>query len=282
MAKKQRSTNKTNDLESFIYDLWEIREIDTNSIPKIVEKFTTMKFDLLVGLRNNQGKLRPRVLCEQDICIICILDCFIFISINQFFPRSKIKMKHTMDNWWPFLGEKGFNEYKVRVEEKGEYLTESETTEILMIDGNKKQSWSQVVTPIVDRSLVQVVATALSDPLVFDDAVAYLRRNKTHNQHQLFSDPKNTKIFLRFMKDNYGVSAHPGIGKKMDLNDDIWVVAAELRDRKEKGEFETYQKAYEYGARNYNVKGNPITTKQLANNYYKKKSTGEVKKKERN
>ena len=78
-------------------------------------------------------------------------------------------------------------------------------------------------------------------------------------------DIKNTKSLL----DN-------DIAEKEDWNGAFWSLADELRNRKEDGEFESYDEAYQFGADHYTKDGQPFEANQLKNNYHKAKSEGRV------
>ncbi|MDC0145662.1 hypothetical protein OAI93_03615, partial [bacterium] len=78
-------------------------------------------------------------------------------------------------------------------------------------------------------------------------------------------DIKNTKSLL----DN-------DITEKEDWNGAFWSLADELRNRKEDGEFESYDEAYQFGADHYTKDGHPFEANQLKRNYHKAKSEGRV------
>ncbi len=59
-----------------------------------------------------------------------------------------------------------------------------------------------------------------------------------------------------------------------DWDKPIYKLAEIMRGHKDKGKFQTYKQAYEYTAKHYTVKGQPITVKRLENNFYKAKSAG--------
>jgi hypothetical protein len=59
-----------------------------------------------------------------------------------------------------------------------------------------------------------------------------------------------------------------------DWEKPIYKLAEYLRKGKEKREFDTYKEAYEYGAKHYTVKGQPITAEKLESNYYHAVSAG--------
>ena len=62
--------------------------------------------------------------------------------------------------------------------------------------------------------------------------------------------------------------------KPVDWDIPIYKLAEKLRKDKEDGMFETYKQAYEWGAKQCTIKGQPITAQQLENNYYKANSAG--------
>jgi len=62
--------------------------------------------------------------------------------------------------------------------------------------------------------------------------------------------------------------------KPVDWDIPIYKLAEKLRKDKEDGMFETYKQAYEWGAKQCTIKGQPITAQQLESNYYKADSAG--------
>jgi len=64
--------------------------------------------------------------------------------------------------------------------------------------------------------------------------------------------------------------------KKDDTNNALWAIADDMRERKEKGEFETYMDAYRWAEKNISKKGVNITAKKLELAYHKAKSEGKI------
>ena len=62
--------------------------------------------------------------------------------------------------------------------------------------------------------------------------------------------------------------------KPVDWDIPIYKLAEKLRKDKEDGMFDTYKQAYEWGAKQCTIKGQPITAQQLESNYYKADSAG--------
>ena len=61
-----------------------------------------------------------------------------------------------------------------------------------------------------------------------------------------------------------------------ETNDSLWAIADDMRDRKDKGEFETYRDAYRWAEVNMTCKGKPISFMKLEKEYHKAKSEGKL------
>lgn len=83
---------------------------------------------------------------------------------------------------------------------------------------------------------------------------------------------ENTKKRLLKVTDRFSAEG----GKKEDFYGTIWALADEMRFRKKQGEFETFAEAYRYAEKYITLNGNPITAKQLKNNYDKTKSSSNL------
>ena len=64
--------------------------------------------------------------------------------------------------------------------------------------------------------------------------------------------------------------------KKDETNDSLWAIADDMRQRKEKGEFDTYMAAYRWAEKNISKKGVNITAKKLERAYHKARSEGKI------
>jgi len=80
---------------------------------------------------------------------------------------------------------------------------------------------------------------------------------------------ENTKKRLSNVTDRFSAEG----GKKEDFYGSFWALADEMRFRKKQGEFETFAEAYRFAEKYITINGNPVTAKQLQNNYYKTKSS---------
>ena len=59
-------------------------------------------------------------------------------------------------------------------------------------------------------------------------------------------------------------------------DDSLWAIADDMRDRKEKGEFDTFMDGYRWAEKNISKKGVNITAKKLEKAYHKAKSEGKI------
>ena len=59
-------------------------------------------------------------------------------------------------------------------------------------------------------------------------------------------------------------------------NDALWAIADDMRDRKDKGEFDTYRLAYRWAVKNYRKGNSIITVSNLERAWHKAKCEGKV------
>ena len=98
-------------------------------------------------------------------------------------------------------------------------------------------------------------------------------------------DPRDKKEFVKWFHENEkDIESIPSLLdiqteeniEITDTNDALWAIADDMRDRKEKGDFETYRDAYRWAEKNISKKGVNITAKKLERAYHKAKSEGRV------
>ena len=65
-------------------------------------------------------------------------------------------------------------------------------------------------------------------------------------------------------------------GQKEKTNDALWAIADDMRERKKRGKFPTYRKAYEWASENLSKDDALITPQNLERAWHKAKSEGKV------
>ena len=60
-------------------------------------------------------------------------------------------------------------------------------------------------------------------------------------------------------------------------NTALWIIADNMRSRKDNGEFDTYRLAYRWAVKNYHKTNSAITVSKLEKSWHKAKSRGKVR-----